>query len=136
MLEEMVRAWNLVVMDGDALLRAQRVDELLDRARRHDLIGAARDDDPRRGAGREEAEIIHVRRRRDRQEAADLGPPHQKLHADPRAEAEAREPGRLRLGMDRLHPVESRRGVAQLADAGVERTLAAPDAEEVEAEGR
>src|SRR3546814_15255039 len=68
MLEEMVRAWNLVVMDGDALLRAQLVDELLDRARRHDLIGAARDDDPRRGAGREEAEIIHVRRRRRSEE--------------------------------------------------------------------
>src|SRR3546814_9587182 len=42
----------------------------------------------------------------------------------------------LRLGMDRLHPVERRRGVAQLADAVVERPLAAPDAAEVEAQCR
>src|SRR3546814_19761104 len=40
------------------------------------------------------------------------------------------------LGMDRLHPVERRRGVAQLADAVVERPLAAPDAAEVEAQCR
>src|SRR3546814_9328246 len=38
--------------------------------------------------------------------------------------------------MDRLHPVERRRGVAQLADAVVERPLAAPDAAEVEAQCR
>src|SRR3546814_18434861 len=75
----------------------------------------------------QEAEIIHVRRRRDRQKAANLGPPHQKLHSDPRAKAEARDPGRLRLGMDRLYPVERRRGVGEFADAIVERSLAAPD---------
>src|SRR3546814_14391477 len=105
MLEEMVRAWNLVVMDGDALLRAQLVDELLDRARRHDLIGAARDDDPRRGAGREEAEIIHVRRRLDRPEATDHGPPHQKIHAEPRHEPDALHTSHLRPGRVRRAPL-------------------------------
>src|SRR3546814_14459288 len=64
MLEEVVGAWNLVVMDRDALLGAQLVDQLLHRARRHDLVLPARDDDARRGAGREEAEVVHVRRRR------------------------------------------------------------------------
>src|SRR3546814_9498555 len=82
----------------------------------------------------QEAEIIHVRRRRDRQKAANLGPPHQKLHSDPRAKAEARDTGRLRLGMDRLYPVERRRGVAEFADAIVERSLAADDAAKVEAQ--
>src|SRR3546814_20345432 len=78
----------------------------------------------------------HVRRRRDRQEASDFVAAHQQLHADPRAEAEARDPRRLRLGMDRLHPVERRGGVAQFADAIVERALAAADAAEVEAQHR
>src|SRR3546814_5490255 len=49
MLEEVVGAWNLVVMDRDALLGAQLVDQLLHRARRHDLVLPARDDDARRG---------------------------------------------------------------------------------------
>src|SRR3546814_15591166 len=82
MLEEMVRARDFVVMDGDALLRAQFVDQFLDRARRHDFVLSARDDDARRGAGGQEAEIIHVRRRRERQKAANLGPPPQKLHSE------------------------------------------------------
>ena len=73
--------------------------------------GAAVEDQARRGAGREEAEVVHVRRRRDRQEAADFRAPHQKLHTDPGAEAEAGDPGRLRLGVDRLDPVERRRVV-------------------------
>ena len=63
------------------------------------------------------------------------GPAHQQLHADPGAEAEAADPGRLRLGMDRLHPVERRGGVAKLADAVVEHALALADAAEVEAQG-
>src|SRR3546814_6106069 len=38
--------------------------------------------------------------------------------------------------MDRLDPIERRCGVAQFADAIVERALAAPDAAEVEAQHR
>src|SRR3546814_7182938 len=53
MLEEMVRARDFVVMDGDALLRAQFVDQFLDRARRHDFVLSARDDDARRGRSEE-----------------------------------------------------------------------------------
>src|SRR3546814_4771929 len=52
------------------------------------------------------------------------------------SDLEARDPRRLRLGMDRLHPVERRGGVAQFADAIVERALAAADAAEVEAQHR
>ena len=45
--EEVVRAGDQVVMDGDVPLRAQLVDELLDRARSDDLVGFALDDDAR-----------------------------------------------------------------------------------------
>src|SRR5690606_32047183 len=47
---------------------------------------------------------------------------------------DARDPGGLRLGMDRLHPVERARRVAELADAVVEAALAAADAAEIEAQ--
>ena len=40
----MVRARDFVVMDGDALLGPQLVDQFLHRARRHDLVLSARDD--------------------------------------------------------------------------------------------
>jgi hypothetical protein len=53
---------------------------------------------PEGRAGREEAEIVHVGGRRDRDEAADFGAAHQQLHADQRAEAESRNPGGLASG--------------------------------------
>ncbi|KIT94836.1 hypothetical protein QT23_00190, partial [Staphylococcus aureus] len=123
-LEEVVRARDGVVMDGDVLLRAQLVDQLLHRARRHHLVILALDDDARGRAGGEEGEVEHVRRRGDRDEAADLRTAHQQLHADPGAEAEAGDPGAARLRMEALHPVERARGVGQFADAVVERSLA------------
>ena len=100
-----------------------------------DLVGLALDDDPRRGARREEAEVVHVGRRSDRDEALDLGTAHQQLHADPGAEADPGDPGRLRLGVDLLDPVERRGGVGQFADAIVERALALADSAEIEAQG-
>src|SRR5689334_24166211 len=119
------------MVDRDVPLGPELVDELLDRAWSDHFIGLALDDDARRGAGREEAEVVHVRRRSDRNEAADLRAPHQQLHADPRAKADARDPGRLGFGMDRLDPVERGSGIRELADAVVEHALALADPAEV-----
>src|SRR6185312_1253086 len=77
--EEVVRAGDQVVVDGDVPLRPKLVDQFLDRAWSNDLVRLALDDDSGRRAGREEAEIVHVGRRRDRDEAANLGPAHQQL---------------------------------------------------------
>src|SRR5690606_6170761 len=74
--------------------------------------------------------------RRDRNEAADLRAAHQQLHPDPRTEAEARDPRGGGFGVEALHPIERRGGVAQLADAVVERALALADAAEIEAQRR
>ena len=90
----------------------------------------------RRRARGEEAEVVHVGRRGDRDEALDLGAAHEELHADPGAEAHTGDPGGLGLGMDRLDPVERGGGIRQLADAVVEHALALADAAEVEAQGR
>src|SRR3546814_1978432 len=49
----------------------------------------------RGGAGCKEGEIVHVRRRRDRNEAGDLRPAHEELHADPRAEGKRSEERRV-----------------------------------------
>src|SRR5574338_1458242 len=123
-------------MDGDVPLRPQLVDELLHRAGRDDFVRFALDDDARGRTWREEAEVVHVRRRRDRDEAPDLRTPHQKLHAYPRAEADACDPGCLRFRVDALHPIESARRVAELADSVVEYALALADPAEIEAERR
>src|SRR5258708_14803010 len=122
--------------DGDVALGPELVDQLLDRARGHHFIGLALNDDARGWARREEAEVVHVRRRRDRDEAADLRAAHQELHADPGAEADAGDPGRLSLGMDRLDPVERAGRIAELADAIVEHALALTDTAEIEAQRR
>src|SRR3546814_5128832 len=55
-----------------------------------------------------------------------------KLHPDPRAEADARDPCRLRFGVEALHPIERAGRVGKLADAVVERALALADAAEIE----
>ena len=103
---------------------------------RHHRVLVAVDDQSRGRAGRQEREVVEVRGRRDRDEALDLGPPHQKLHADPGPEGEAGDPAAARLRIDRLRPVERGCRVRQFADAVVERALAAPDAAEVEAQHR
>src|SRR6056297_2822337 len=94
-LEEMPRALDLGMGDGDALLLVQLAHERMGVLRRRHPVGGAVDDEARRRAGGEEGEIVHVRRRRDRDEAGDLGPPHQKLHPDPGSEGEARDPAML-----------------------------------------
>src|SRR5262249_45526691 len=69
-------------------------------------------------------------------EALDLRPSHQELHADPGAEREAGDPTAARLRVDRLRPVERRGCVRQFALAMVERALAAADPAEIEAQHR
>src|ERR1700735_4014473 len=134
--EEVVGAGNDLLLDDDAFLRLELLDQSRDVAMRHHRIFVAMDDKAGRRAGRKEGEVVKVRRRRDRDEALDFRPPHQKLHADPGAEGKACNPAGARLGIDRLHPVERRRRVRQFADAVVEAALAAPDAAEVEAQRR
>ena len=128
----MVRALDLIVGDRDALLLVQLADEDVRVPRRRHPVGGAVDDEARRRAGGEEREVVHVGRRRDADEAGDLGPPHQELHADPGAEREPRDPAVLGVLVHRLQVVERRGRVAELADALVVLALAAPDAAEVE----
>src|SRR5436190_11098786 len=132
----MVRARNQLVIDRDVALRPELVDQLLDGARSDDFVGLALDDDAGGGAGRQKAEVVHVRGRRDRNEALDFGPAHQQLHADPGAEANARNPGRLGFRMDALYPVEGACSIRQLADAIVEHALALADSAEIESQRR
>jgi hypothetical protein len=72
--------------------------------------------------------------RRDRDEAGDLGPAHQQLHADPGAEGKARDPAMLGVLVHRLQVVERRGGIGKLAHALVVLALAAAHAAEIEAQ--
>jgi len=133
-LEEMVGARDLFVMDRDVLLRAQFIDQLLNSAGLNHRIRRTLDKDARRGAGREEAEIIHIGGRCNRDKAAHFRAAHQQLHADQRAKAVSGDPSGLRLGMDRLHPIERRRRVRQFANAIIKAALTASNAAKVEAQ--
>ena len=101
---------------------------------RRDAILVAVDEQARGRAGREEAEVEAVGRRRDRDEALDLRPAHQKLHADPGAERDAGDPAGARLRADRSAPSRARGGVRQFALAVIESALRAADAAEIEAQ--
>src|SRR5712691_5680241 len=132
--EEVVGARDHLLLDHDALLGLELVDQPGDVLVRHHRVLVAVHDHARGRAGSEERKIIEVRRRRDRDEALDLGPPHQELHADPGAEGEAGDPAAPGLRIERLRPIERRSGVRQLSQAVVERALAASDAAEIEAQ--
>src|SRR5262245_34454311 len=132
--EEMVGARDHLLLDHDALLGLELVDQTVDVLVRHHGVLVAVDDHPGRRAGREEGEVVEVRRRGDRNKAFDLGPAHEQLHADPGSEGEAGNPAAPRLRVDGLRPVERRGGIGQFPLAVVERALAAPDPAEVEAQ--
>ena len=132
--EEMIGARNHRVLDLDALLRLELLDEAGDFLQGRDAVLVAMHEQAGGRAGREEGEIEAVGGRRDRDEAFDLRPAHQKLHADPGAEGDAGDPAGARLRIDRLRPVERGGGVRQFALAMVEAALAAPDAAEIEAQ--
>ena len=96
--EEMVGAGNDLLLDDDAFLRLQLLDQVGDVARRHHRVLVAVDDQARRRA-RQEREVIKVCGRGNGDKALDLRPPHQKLHANPRTEREAGGPAATRLGI-------------------------------------
>ena len=133
-LEEMVRLGDHRVLDQDALLGLQLLDQRQHLLERRDAVLVAMDEQAGRRAGGEEAEVEPVGRRGDGDEALDLRPAHQELHADPGAERDAGDPAGARLRADGLRPVEGGGGVRQLPLAVVERALGAPDAAEVEAQ--
>ena len=114
------------------LLRLQLFDEGEDFLQRRDAVLVAVDEQARRRAWGQEAEVEAVGRRRDGDKALDLGTPHEELHADPRAEGDARDPAGARLGADRLSPVQRGGRVGKLALAVVEGALRAADPAEVE----
>ena len=95
------------------------------------------DDQAGRRAGGEEGEIVKVRRRRDRDEALDLRPAHQELHADPGAEG---EPGDPAAAAASVCTVCTQSSAAAASDSSPEPwsnvALAAADAAEIEAQHR
>ena len=122
-LEEVIGLGNNRVLDHDALLGLQFLDQGQNLFQRRDAILVAVDEQAGRGTGREKAEIEAVGRRGDRYESLDLRPAHQELHADPGAERDAGDPAGARLRADRLRPVERRGRVRQFALAVVEGAL-------------
>jgi len=134
--EEVVGALDGAGLDRDALLQRQACNELLDIGLRHDLVLLRADDQAGRRAGGEEGEVVGVCRRRHRNEAVDLGAPHQQLHADPGAERVAGDPARLGVGIHALQPVERCSGVGQFPHAVVEASLTAADTPGVEPQHR
>src|SRR5262249_44369827 len=72
----------------------------------------------------------------DRDKSLDLRSAHQQLHADPGAEGKSCNPATACFRIDRLCPVERGRRIRQFALPVVERTLAAPNAAEIESHHR
>ena len=72
-LEEMIRALDFRMGDGDAALFLQLAHQRAGILRRRDAISCAVDDKTRSRAGRKEAEIIKIGGRRDRHEPCDIG---------------------------------------------------------------
>ena len=116
----MVGARDHLLLDDDALLGLELVDQAGDVLVRHHCILVAVNDHARRRAGGEKRKIVEVGGRSDRDEALDFGPPHEQLHADPGAEREARDPAAPGLRIDRLRPIERRSRIRQFPLAVVE----------------
>ena len=131
-LEEVVGVRDHFVIDDDAALDLELLDETGDGLGRDDPVLIAVHHQPRRRAGGEEAEIIEVGERGHRYEAFDLRTPHHQLHRDPCAERDAGDPAGARIGIVALHPIERRGRVGEFTRTVVEQALAAPDATEIE----
>src|ERR1700733_8112279 len=67
-IEEMIRAGDDLLIDHDALLRLELLDQRIDVFRRHYRILLAMDDQAGGRAGREEGEVVEIGGRRDRDE--------------------------------------------------------------------
>ena len=109
--EEVIRAFDDVMSDCDALLLVQFVHQRQRILRRGNLIGTAVDDQARGGAGCQERKVVHICRRGDRDKAGDLWPAHQKLHPDPRAKRKARNPAMLGILVHRLQIIQRTCGI-------------------------
>ena len=133
-LEEVVGVGDHRMLDENALLGLELLDERLNLLERRDAILVAVDEQARRRARREKREIEAVGRGRDGDEALDLGTAHQQLHADPGAERDAGDPAGARFRVDALRPVKRAGGVRQFPLPVVEGALRATDAAKVEAQ--
>lgn len=131
----MIGAGDDVMLDRNVLLRPQLVDQLLGSQRRRDFIGIALNDDARSRAWGEKAEVIHIGRRRYRDETANFGAAHQELHADQRTEAEASDPRGLSFNMKALDPIQRSGCIRKLANAIVKLALAFANSAKIEAQG-
>src|SRR5208337_3080966 len=131
-LEKVIRLGYHRMFDHDPLLGLQLFDEREHFFQRSDAILVAVDEQPGRWARGEEAEIEAIGRRRDGDEALDLRPAHQELHADPRTEGDAGDPTGTGLRADRLRPIERGGRVRKLALTVVEGALGASNAAKVE----
>src|SRR5216683_1990241 len=127
---------NFSLVDHDALLGLELLDQRVDILGRHHGVFLAMHDQARRRAGRQEREIIEIGGRRDRNKTFDLGPAHQQLHADPGAERKSRDPAGTRLRIDSLRPIQRGSRVRKFAGAVIERSLAAANAAKIEAQHR
>src|SRR5262249_43469173 len=133
--KEMIGALHNLLLDHNALLGLQLVDQRRHIVVRNDGVLVPMNDEPRRRAGSEEREIVQICWRADRDKAFDFWTAHQKLHPYPGAERKARDPAALGLWIDRLRPVERGRGIRQFALSVIERALAAADPAKIEPEG-
>ena len=132
--KEMIGALHNLLLDHNALLGLELVDQRRHVFVRDDGVLVPMNDEPRRRAGSQEGEIIKVGRRADRDKAFDFRTAHQKLHSYPGAEGKTRDPAALGLGIDRLRPVERGRSIRQFPLSVIERPLAAADAAKIEPE--
>lgn len=135
-LQEVVAALQHAVVDLDVLLFLELLRQFVDADDGDDVVLVAVHDQARRRAGRQEREIVDVGRRGDGDEARDFRPAHHQLHGHPGAEGKAADPATPRVRVMRLHPVQGRGGVRELALAVVEHALRAADATEIESQSR
>src|SRR5208283_532642 len=128
----MVSSRNHRVLDRYAPLGFEPFDKDSDFLQRGDSIVVAMHEKTGGRTGREEGIIEAISGRCDRDETFDFWPPHQKLHADPGAKRDSRDPARARFRIDRLRPVEGGRRVRQFALTVIEAALRPPNAAKIE----
>src|SRR5258706_1669148 len=80
-IEKMIGARDHLLLDHDAFLRLELLDQAADVLVRHHGILVAMNDHAGGRAGREERKIVEVGGWGDRDESLDLGPAHEQLHA-------------------------------------------------------
>src|SRR5258708_30633633 len=111
--EKVIGARDHLLLDHDALLRFELLDEAAHVLVRHHHILIAMNDHAGGWAGRQERKVVEIGGWGDRDESLDLGPAPEQLHAAPGAEGEAGQPAAPRLPGDRLRPVARPRGIRQ-----------------------